>query len=52
LIWLGEKRGYLSDWTTQQWVRITGRRVTDANCPWLNGPAGGIRLIGKEFFAE
>jgi hypothetical protein len=23
---LGEPRGYLGDWTTQQWVRRTGRR--------------------------
>jgi hypothetical protein len=25
--WLGARRGHLSDWTTQQWVRRTGRRV-------------------------
>ena len=25
--WLGARRGHLTDWTTQQWVRRTGRRV-------------------------
>jgi hypothetical protein len=52
LIWLGEKRGNLSDWTTQQWVRATGRRVSIATYPWLDGPAGGTRRIGKQFFRE
>jgi hypothetical protein len=52
LIWLGERRGNLSDWTTQQWVRATGRRVNQAEHSWLNGPAGKPRLIGKEFFAD
>lgn len=52
MTWLGEKRGHLSDWTTQQWVRLTGRRVSEAEYPWLNGPAGRTRLIGKEFFAD
>jgi hypothetical protein len=52
VIWLGEKRGNLSDWTTQQWVRATGRRLTLADHPWLDGPAGGTRQIGKQFFED
>jgi len=52
LIWLGDKRGNLSDWTTQQWVRTTGRQVSAETHPWLDGPAGGTRQIGKEFFAH
>ena len=52
MIWLGEKRGQLTDWTTQQWVRTTGCRLTLADHPWLDGPIGGTRSIGASFFAE
>jgi hypothetical protein len=52
VIWLGERRGYLSDWGTQQWVRSTGRKVRLADNAWLDGPAGGTRGIGKDFFRE
>jgi hypothetical protein len=51
VIWLGERLGYLSDWVTQQWVRATGRQVSIAANPWLDGPVGNTRLIGKDFFA-
>jgi hypothetical protein len=46
--WLGAKRGHLSDWTTQQWVRRTGRRVDLREEAWLDGPysAGRPRLAG------
>jgi len=50
VIWLGEKRGYLSDWLTQRWVCITGQNISLAEHPWLDGPTGSPRLIGKEFF--
>lgn len=52
VIWLGDRRGYLSDWVTQQWVRGTGRRIRVADHAWLDGPAGGTRQIGKDFFEE
>lgn len=52
MIWLGEKRGNLSDWTTQQWVRVTGRYLRLADYPWLDGPAGSTRKIGKQFFEK
>lgn len=52
MLWLGDSRGYLSDWITQQWVRATGRRVNLLEQPWLNGPVGNTRAIGKEFFAD
>ena len=52
MIWLGETRGYLSDWVTQQWVRATGRRVDIAANPWLDGPTGNTKVIGRDFFAE
>jgi hypothetical protein len=52
VIWLGDRRGYLTDWVTQQWVRATGRLVTLAEQPWLDGPVGGTREIGLRFFEE
>ncbi|MBI2688201.1 MAG: hypothetical protein HYX27_18000 [Acidobacteria bacterium] len=52
MIWLGDKRGYFSDWLTQQWVRATGRRIRLAENRWLDGPAGDTKLIGREFFDE
>jgi hypothetical protein len=52
MIWLGEKRGNLSDWTTQMWVRATGREVSLAENSWLAGPTGGTRQIGKDFFDD
>lgn len=52
MIWISEEKGYLSDWVTQQWVRLTGRKVRLADNPWLDGPAGNTRIIGKDFFAE
>jgi hypothetical protein len=52
VIWLGERRGNLSDWTTQQWVRTTGRYIKLADHSWLDGPVGGTRGIGKQFFEQ
>lgn len=52
VIWLGTKRGYLSDWLTQQWVRATGRRVELAELSWLSGPTGATHGIGPQFFDD
>jgi len=52
MIWLGESRGYLSDWVTQQWVRLTGRRVDFADEPWLLAPVGKARGIGASYFDD
>jgi hypothetical protein len=52
VIWLNEEKGYLSDWVTQQWVRLTGRKMRLAEHPWLNGPVGNTQIIGKDFFAQ
>jgi hypothetical protein len=46
MIWLGESRGYLSDWIAQLWVRGTGRRMDLSRDPWLAGPVGRPRGIG------
>jgi hypothetical protein len=52
MIWLGEARGYLTDYATQRWVSLTGQRIALEHAPWLAGPIGGVRGIGREFFAE
>ena len=52
MIWFGEKRGYLTDWTTQLWVRATGKRLDVREYPWLDGPVGPPRGIGADFFRE
>ena len=49
-LWLGDRRGAAVDWTTQQWVRATGRRVDLAETPWLDGPIGEPTGIGEGFF--
>ena len=50
--WLGDERGYLVDWSTQQWVRRTGRRVRLSEHPWLAGPAAPPEGIGADYFAR
>jgi hypothetical protein len=50
--WLGAKRGHLSDWATQQWVRRTGRRVDLREESWLDGPSAPTTGIGERFFEE
>jgi hypothetical protein len=52
MIWLGESRGYLTDWVTQRWVQLTGRRVDLGRAAWLAGPIGSPHGIGKEYFHE
>lgn len=49
-MWLDDARGNLIDWTTQRWVRLTGRRVSLAEHPWLEGPIGKPAGIGATFF--
>jgi hypothetical protein len=48
--WLGEERGNAADWTTQLWVRSTGRRIDLRDLPWLAGPVGSTIAIGRDFF--
>lgn len=50
--WLGSTRGHLSDWTTQRWVQLTGRRIDLDQSPWLNGLAGPATGIGRAFFED
>jgi len=47
---LGARRGALSDWTTQRWVQLTGKRVALNDYPWLEGPVGDVDVIGSAFF--
>jgi hypothetical protein len=52
MLWLGDSRGYLADWITQLWVRVTGRRINLAEFRWLDGPVGPSRGIGMNFFPD
>lgn len=49
-MWLGERRGHLIDWSTQLWVRSTGRHVDFSEENWLLGPVGTTRGVGRDFF--
>ena len=52
MIWLGSKRGYLSDWITQRWVQLTGKKVDLLHESWLQGPIGKTSGIGLTFFDQ
>ncbi len=52
MLWLGEKRGYLTDWSTQLWVQATGRRLALRDYAWLDGPVGLTQGIGEQYFAK
>src|ERR1041385_1906831 len=41
-----------SDWTTQQWVKLTGRRVSLDEHSWLQGPIAGPGGVGPRFFHD
>jgi hypothetical protein len=50
--WLGDERGNAADWTTQLWVRCTGRRIDLGELPWLAGPVGNTTAIGRDYFEQ
>ena len=50
-LWLGRDSGYVSDWATQQWVRLAGRRVDVRQVPWLDAPPGPTRRIGTSYLS-
>ncbi len=52
MMWLGSKRGYVTDWVTQRWVQFTGRRVSLASEPWLAGPIAPTTGIDSGYFAS
>ena len=52
MIWLGAKRGYLSDYITQKWVEVTGASVDPTAGQWLAGPVGKPTGIGLDFFQQ
>jgi hypothetical protein len=52
IIWLGSERGALTDWLTQQWVKLTGKRVHLEDLPWLQGPLGKTTGVGRDYFFQ
>lgn len=51
-IWLGKKRGYLTDWITQKWVRFTGNKADLRSERLLLGPMGDTEKIGEDFYKQ
>src|SRR5688572_23655352 len=51
-LWLGEKRGYLTDWVTQKWVCLTGRSINLEAESWLQGQIGETKQIGETYFEK
>ena len=50
--WIDEKRGYLSDWLTQLWVKSSRVQVNPKNENWLDVPIGEPKIIGESYFEE
>lgn len=50
--WIDEKRGYLSDWLTQLWVKSSRIKINPKNEVWLDGPIGEPKIIGESYFEE
>lgn len=50
--WLDDKRGYLTDWVTQKWVRFTGQLVNLETNSWLIGQIGDTDQIGENYFEK
>ncbi len=48
-LWLGTRRGFASDWSTQLWVRSTGRATVWSDAPWLAGPSGTTDRVGADW---
>jgi hypothetical protein len=46
------ERGAFTDWATQQWVKLTGRRLQTPLPSWLNGPVGKTSGVGRHFFDD
>ena len=46
---INKKVGYLQDWITQVWVKVTGRRFIPENESWLIGPIGDTDIIKDKF---
>jgi hypothetical protein len=51
-MFISEQTGYLQDWITQVWVKLTGRRLHPQKEQWLLGPIGNTRLIGDKFIRD
>ena len=48
-LWIDDARGHVVDWSTQRWVQATGRRVSLAECPWLEHQLHMIVVICGDF---
>jgi hypothetical protein len=51
-MWINSKAGYLQDWITQVWVKMTGRRIDPLKEHWLIGPIGDTKIIKDKFIHD
>ena len=40
------------DWTTQQWVILSGKKINSKEYEWLLGPFGTLNGIGEKFINQ
>lgn len=51
-MYINNKIGFLQDWITQVWVKITGRTFDPQRDEWLAGPVGNTRVIKDRFIQD
>jgi hypothetical protein len=51
-MYINDRKGYLQDWITQVWVKVTGRTFNLKKDEWLVGPVGSTRLIKDRFIHD
>src|SRR5262245_14534069 len=51
-MYINSRIGYLQDWTTQLWVKATGRRFDPEKHAWLVGPVGDTDVIGNQYLQK
>jgi hypothetical protein len=51
-MFINEKAGYLQDWITQLWVKVSGRSFDPEKEEWLTGPVGSTRIIKDKFIQD
>ncbi|PWJ37906.1 phasin family protein [Sediminitomix flava] len=49
---LAQRKQYIQDWITQQWVILFGKRIDKSEHKWLLGPFGKTNGIGHKFIDQ
>lgn len=51
-MFINQKKGFLQDYITQTWVKITGKTLAIDKNRWMFGPTGNISIKGKSYVKE